>query len=667
MYNYSRAEWKNDVFDFNSDKITVDELLNVFLECCSSIDQVFELETTKFFDVEKVICDIVNESDVSKQSFSGGKIYPTQVKRGNNLSFYGGEILNSNNNHFYRGYASYDTRAAYDNFRRDCDTYFMIDLQDVWKKSRNLETVPLNYRENCKYAYPNIFIGMKNGHLSSVISSVPKDKQDFYGRKNDILSAVDEKLVEAIIKQIKDNASKIEGACKTNDKTQGITDEYQINDVLTNFYSQRKDYVERRKQLLEYATGKMIGLDNVMYIRFELKDYEGTLSKGNVILSIYDKEKNEVDRIDFSSLLEEPRQSKFVQKNRKYDYTLMDIKDKETKKQYKNVEKLLKYKTSRSAILPFMEIINDEGLAKAQEQKRLEDQKKEYQRKYEQSVKVVEQKAAAEQRIKEEFKENQHRLVESVQQIEKNQLEIPSRDKQIIDKQSLCDYSEEKDCFVIKPEFKDNLKYFILPYDLDNVDMTYTDLRLVSLPSLDIIKDHNLEGCKLSGNMGLLGAMKNYAGYNFVNAELYCREPIHLRGARINSTTVRSLNKEYMNEALEGSIMDQDSINFVVENGEDLGLKDDVKVQDVDGQEVVLHIPEKRVENVEAPKVNADSHPHKSLAEKLKHITSEEAVMLVAHFINEGKLSVDSLTQLVGYAQDNQNQEENINKGSHKK
>ena len=55
MYNYSRAEWKNDVFDFNSDKITVDELLNVFLECCSSIDQVFELETTKFFDVEKVI------------------------------------------------------------------------------------------------------------------------------------------------------------------------------------------------------------------------------------------------------------------------------------------------------------------------------------------------------------------------------------------------------------------------------------------------------------------------------------------------------------------------------------------------------------------------------------------------------------------------------------
>lgn len=669
MYNYRQAEWKNDIFDFSNDKVTVEELLNKFIECCNSINQVLELEEDEIFPMEKVICDIVNESEVSKSEFYGGKIYPTQVMVGNTKTFYGNNFLRDNNNHFYRGFYPYNQNQNYNNLNMYSDTYFMINLQDVWTKNRNLERVSLNYREDCKYAFPNIFIGMREGKLYSVISSIPDDVADYYGRRNEVLSAVPEEVVKTLIKYIKDNADRIESVCKANDKTQGLNEEEDINAVLIKNYGEKKDFIERRRELLAFATDKFIKLDNGMYIQFELNDYAGTFSIDNVAINVYDQEKRDIDRIEFNTILDDLHQSKVVLKNRKYDYTLKDINSKETKKEAKNIEKLLKYKTSSSVMLPFIDIINDEGLRKAQQQKRIADQKREYQRRYEQSVKLVEDKKREEEQLKERFKEQQEDLAESVRQIEQNKIEIPTRSRENIDKQTLCDYDDDRACFVIKPEFRDSLKYFNLPYDLENVDMTNTDLRLVSIPNVSGIKDHNFEGCKLSENMGLLGAMKSYDGYNFVNAELYCSEPISLRGARINIKTINSLNKEFITDSLRGSIMDQESMNYIVENAEALGIKSDITVKDLDGQDVVLHITEKKVSpEVEKNSSNQEENNSSNTLDKLINgISSEEAFVLVARLISEGKLSVDVLNQLTDYAKTQQNPEENINKSSHKR
>ena len=149
----------------------------------------------------------------------------------------------------------------------------------------------------------------------------------------------------------------------------------------------------------------------------------------------------------------------------------------------------------------------------------------------------------------------------------------------------MCSWDEDKKCFSINEEFKskESLQFLEFPLDLKNVDMKDLDLSKskIEFSQLKDIKDKDLSGVIMDNNSMLLRPFVDYSGFNLENASMYSNGIIHLKGARVNIKTVESLNKNYIEYALNGVITDQETIDFINLNRDNYNFENSIHVKKI--------------------------------------------------------------------------------------
>ncbi len=427
---YDGDKWKNkrDRKEIQSDKISINSLLKLYIERAYNMKKLYDEESSYYFGFENKIKQIVEEC--LKEYLVGGMLIEEKEWQ-DDLEY------------------EYERNGTYpEDFR--FHNFYKIDLVGQYANFPQLD------KNKSNYVSPSIFISLDEDNFKvKAISSIPISYKTNDKKDNTVISVIPEETINKTLRTIEVNSSE-------------ILNLYNLKKKIKNKREDKK-WFNRKEELIELIKDFHFKLDNGIILKLNLKNIEENFERGNfkvkdIIIDVYAQNKflvvNKIDHLENISLYEKAASNLidklFGKKNEVYYQGLLD------------------YETSTEDVLPLFEA-----------PKNMEDIKKirKVQKDFLNQQCKTEIKHIEEESKDKTFEEKIELLKNYASKMTKLQLigkKIKKEDKIEIDEEDL--FEKDKNGIL---KIKDILKDFLSVLDLSKINFNNVDVSGVDFSNCD--------------------------------------------------------------------------------------------------------------------------------------------------------------------------------------